>query len=272
MIIEKVSALKAFYYLMSVDGVTEFEEDRFEEIGKQLIGPDFDERKREIIEECQEQMNAASIGDEEYDLIQEGLDKALEVTVGKVSEGIVPRLLVWDMLSLANCDDDYSENENRLISHVVRKLQIEKSVFLEMKQLISTALSVQKEQQVLEQSNRLYSDIRPLVEEIEKRNQIIIEAAKALIADDIIMDEPVKKENSFIETGKKLGDSMASGAKILGDSVLNGGKKLGESVTPVAKNIGVVAAKGANNVAEEASKLLGKLKATTQKKTSGGDK
>lgn len=274
-VISKKGALKTFYYLMSVDGVTSFEEDRFQELGDEFLGEEFTTIKDEIISSCNAQIDAISAEDERYDVMQENIDQAIAETVAEVKDGVVPRLLIWDMLTLAHCDDDYSENENRLVSHVARVLQIDKSVFVEMKQLISVADSVRKEQKQLELSNRSYAEIRPLVEEVEQRKLTIVDAAKALIEDDILFDdqEPVveKKENVFLNAGKKFGNS-----------VVEGSKKLGESVTPVAKNLGEKTAKGLKNtsvfvgekaaegeagIKDGAGKLFSKMKGVTKKTT-----
>lgn len=259
-IISKQGALKAFYYLMSVDGVTSFEEDRFQEIGEELLGSEFETCKDELVSFCEGHLDSISVDDERYDVIQEGIDLVLNDTVTDVNDGVVPRLLVWNMLSLAHCDDDYSENENRLIAHVARVLSIDKSVFVEMKQLISTADSVRKEQEQLELSDRPYSEIRPLVDEVEKRKNTIVEAAKALIEDDLLFAElpstqsVEKKENVILNVGKKFGESMAAG-----------GKKVGESVAPVAKDLGAKAVTGAAGIKDGAGKLFSKMKDATKK-------
>jgi len=162
------------------------------------------------------------------------------------------------MLTLAHSDDDYSESENRLIGHVSRILQIEKSVFLEMKQLISTANSVQKEQELLEASERTYSEIRPRVQEIEKRMHIIVEAAKVLIEDDIVLDDPAseeQKEHVLLSAGKRLGDSVISSSK-----------KLGDTVTPVAKDLGGKAVQSAAGIKEGAGMLFSRIKDAAKKK------
>ena len=274
MVIEKSSALKAFYYLLYLDGMSISVERKFDEIGQELIGNEYLTVKHQIIEDCRKQIALTTIYEDPYDLIVEGLDIALSNKVKKVADGIVPRLIVWDMLCLANSDEKYSESENRLIAHVARILNVEKSVFLEMKQLISTAISTQKEREMLEMSNRPYNEIRPLVEEIEKRNSVVLDSARALIADEIILDEPDDEENesALVSTGKKIGETVVSGSKKIGTTVVTGSKKLGETVAPVAQDLGKKAVKGASNLAEGAGKFFGKLKDKANNKKNGGVK
>lgn len=258
-VISKQGALKALYFLMALDGVSEFEQERFEEIGSELLGDEFNNIKEALMSECHDVIEGITVDDERYDVIQEGIDGALNDTVASIEEGVVPRLLLWDMLSLAYSDLDYAEEENRLISHIVRILQIDKSVFAEMKHLIAVADSIQKEKAELENSSRMYSEIRPLIDEVEKRQRTIVEAAKALISDDIVLDVPEedkdKSENIVIATGKKVGGY-----------VVDGSKKLGESVTPIIKNMGEFASSSASGVADGAGKLFNKMKNLTKKK------
>lgn len=251
-VIAKEGALKAFYYLMSVDGVTTFEQERFQEIGIELLGKNFSEEKETIIAECEKTIDAVEADDERSDVIQEGIDQALSEVAKVIEDGVIPRLLVWNMLTLAHSDSDYSENENRLINHVARILQIDKSVLAEMKQLISAAHSVQEEKETLEKSARPYAEVRPLIDELEKRLQTIIEAAKYLIADDMVIDateEEKKKENVVLAAGKRIGDSVVAGSK-----------KVGESVAPAAKKLGAKAMTRAVGIKEGAGELFSKVK------------
>lgn len=272
-IISKIGALKAFYYLMSVDGVTSFEKERFHEIGLEILPDDFESIQEDIISECNYQIESVSKDYERYDIIQEGIDAALSDTVTDVESGVVPRLLVWNMLSLAHSDDDYSDNENRLIAHVTRILQIEKSVFVEMKQLISTISSVQKELELLTSSDRPYSEIKPLVDECENRRSTIMEAAKALIEDDILFDIPQseptkKKEVSLLNAGKKISESVYTGSKMLGEKISPITKDLGSKTAKGFKDastlIGKKAGKGGADIKEGAGRLFSKMKETTK--------
>lgn len=282
-IISKQGTLKAFYYLMALDGINSFEEEKYCELGTELLGNEFDALREEIVLSCKEYLDSVSEDDDMYDVIQEGIDQAISSETTELTDGVTSRLLVWNMLGLAYCDDDFSNDENRMISHVVRVLQVDKSVYTEMKQLIITAASVRREQEQLETSNRPYSEIRPLVDEIEKRKENVVSAAKALIEDEILFYEPQvenKKENKVLETSKKIGDSVVEGSKKFGETVVSGSKKIGETVAPVAKDIGEKTAKGlkdtsvfvgekavkgASEIKQGANKLFSKVKDSLDK-------
>lgn len=269
-VISKEGALKVFYFLMLVDGVTTFEKDCLREIGTELLGNTFSTVVGKIIYECESDISSAEANNERYDLIQEGIDRALNETAPSVAEGLVPRLLVWNMLTLAYSDSDYSENENRLISHVVRILQIDKSVFAEMKQLINVAHSIQEEKETLENSPRPYSEVRLIIEEIEKRKQIIIKAAMALISDELIEDTEEQKSENVIQTmGKKIDESVEIGRIKVSEKVAplakNAKEKATEGIKETSSFVSKTAEKGVGTLKTGAGKFISKIKDATKK-------
>lgn len=225
-VISKSGALKAFYYLMAIDGDVTAELEKFDEIGNEFMKDGFVQVRQSIIDECQAQIDSAVIDDELYDIIQEGLDRALNETVDRLEDGVAPRLLVWDMLSIAYTDNDYAEPEKRLIAHVARVMEIEKDVLMEMEHLMRTAEAVVSELDTLNNSNRPYSEIRPVVDEIEKRKQTIAKSAEELIADDYVLDKPDRA-------------SKATDQSILSDA----GRRITETLNPVADQMGEFAKK-----------------------------
>lgn len=268
-IIDKKSALKVFYYLMSIDGqVTENELVRFEEIGKEF-DETFFSYKDELVKGCEEYISTADNVDR-YDIIQEGLDESLRAEAVSLEDGVPPRLLVWDMLTLSYSDGGYSGDEKRLINHVGRILKVEASVMLEMNQLIATAMSIEDELVVLNQSNKPYSEIRPVVDEMEKRKKVILDSAKDLLEDEVIFYTPEKQEktNKLSELGNKINEKVAPKAAELGnkfnEKVVPKASELGEksqkALGVAAKGIGKAASKGAEGFKAGASKLFAKKK------------
>ena len=238
-VISKKGALKGFYYLMAIDGDVTAELDKFDEIGKEFMKEDFDQNRQTIIDECQVQISSSSADDEIYDVILEGMDKALTETAPSVEEGVCPRLLIWDMLSIAYTDNDYAATEKRLIAHVARVLGVEKDALMEMEHLIKTADAVVKELDTLNSSNRPYSEIRPIVDEIEKRKLTITKAVEELIADDYITENPEVEQKTEDKDGK----------------LSQAGKKISESLNPVKEHVGDFAKKSLSG----AKDLVGKM-------------
>lgn len=239
----RTAAIKAFYYLMAVDGeVSGSELEQFGQIGQEILGEEFTNLKDELIDECNQMIHKTiDDSDEAYDLIAEGVDQALADRIGDPSEGVSPRLLVWNLLVMALSNDEYSKTERRLIKHIVRCYGIEKSVFLEMEQMIQTMNAVSQELQWLESSDKPYNEIRPLVSEMESRQALIRESARALIEDEII---PLEEEN---ENHLKL--------------YLNEKKaQVAEKVNPLAEEVGAKANEIATGVKDQAKNLFGNAK------------
>ena len=222
-----------------------------------------------MIKECESHIETAN-DIERYDIIQEGLDEALKEDALSLETGVPPRLLVWDMLTLSYSDGGYSGDEKRLINHVGRVLKVEASIMLEMNQLIGTAIAIEDELMVLSQSNKPYAEIRPIVDEMEKRKKVILDSAKDLLEDEVIFYIPEKKDkvNKLSELGSKINEKVAPKATELGnkfnEKVVPKASELGEksqkAIGAAAKGIGKAASKGAEGFKSGASKLFAKRK------------
>ena len=265
--IEKVSAMKSFYYLMAIDGdILENELDKFNEIGVEIIGDTFIDLRDQIIEECKKQIDSAVLDDDLYDVIQEGLDETLSVNAEKENAGIWPRHLLWNMLTIAYSDGGCSKDENRFISHMARILQVEKSVFLEMKQMMITAIAIQNEIEQLHISEKPYAEVRPLVDEMENRKQTIVEAVKELIEDDVVfvsLEKEEKKKFDLLETSKKISDSVSPVVKELGEKTQKTYKEASGFMMDKT-------AQGVSGLKEGTGKIFSKIKATTKKQSDKG--
>ncbi len=241
-----------FYYLIAVDKTVSDEEiDTFESIAKE-IDPDFYNMYKESIDkEYRSQIEELIDEEDFYDVILEGVDKALlqELYEG---EGYVPsRLLLWNLLVVAFCDGSYSNEERRLIKHIVRLLKIEKDIFLEMEQLMKANVAVSKELEAIEKSDKPYNEIRPMVEELEKRREAIVIAAKALIEDEMYV--PVNKleipKNKVLEETKGAVEKATSNVAQMVSPITN-------TVTPIASNINDQTKKLLGNIMTKKNKFL----------------
>ena len=78
----------------------------------------------------------------------------------------------------------------------------------------------------MERSEKPYAEIRPIVEELEERRQVILNSAKALIEDEIYT--PVTKvefeKNNMLENAKTTASKVS-------ENVVN-------TVAPIASNLG----------------------------------
>ena len=180
-IISTRSALKIIYYLMAADGeVFHSEEEKFDSIGREL-DPDFEKNKEQIVKECQAQLDKVMEPDDYYDVLQDGVEDALILSRQTADTFITPKLLVWDLLTVAYSDESYDEAERKLIKYIVRKTNIDKAVFMEMESSILTLMDIEKELSWIKTTNKPYLVIEAMVNELADRKNVIFESVKDLI-------------------------------------------------------------------------------------------
>ena len=176
------SALKIIYYLMAVDGeIFHSEEEKFDSIGKEL-DPDYAQNKDQIVKECQAQLDKVIEAEDFYDVLQDGVEDALLMSRQTADSFITPKLLVWDLLTVAYSDESYDESERKLIKYIVRKTNIDKAVFLEMESSLLTLMDIEKELAWIKTTNRPYLVIEAMVNELADRKNVIFESVKDLIS------------------------------------------------------------------------------------------
>ena len=231
---------------MSVDGqISPDELTCFDEIGNMLDKDSFPSYREEVIQECEAQLKNIIDEEDHYEVALEGVDLALGHRAETLEDGIPTRLLIWDMLVIAFSNLDYSQWERRLIKHVVRTQEADKSVFLEMEQLMQTDLAIDRERRWIEQSDRSYAEVRPIVEELDKRRQNVTACVQTLIDDELFT--PVEKitcsPNKKMEKAKAAiegavapvaGEISEKTSKFFGDAK----SKLEEATAPLADNVG----------------------------------
>lgn len=175
------NAIKIFYYLMAADGeIFHSEEEKFDFIGQEL-DPNFAEHKEQIVNECQAQLDKVIDPEDYYDTLQDGIEDALIHMKVTDDSFITPKLLVWDMLTVAYSDEKYNEVERKLLKYVVRKVNIDKAVFLEMESSILTLMDIEKELEWIKTTNKPYLTIEAMMNKLNDRKSVIFESVKDLI-------------------------------------------------------------------------------------------
>ena len=176
------NAIKVIYYLMAADGeIFHSEEDKFDAIGIEL-NPNFMEIKGQIVKECKTQMENVIDPEDYYDVLQDGIEMALSSSVQTEDTFITPKLLIWNLLTIAYSDESYDESERRLLKYIVRKLSIDKAIFLEMESSILTLMDLERELNWIKTTDRPYLTIENMVNELADRKNVIFESVKDLIA------------------------------------------------------------------------------------------
>lgn len=260
-VIETRSALKIFYYLLAIDGtIDEVELGHFRTIGMGMDPINFMDYSQELESECMRTFINQS--DEYYDLISEAVDEALAHEADGDDQGITPRLLIWDLFAAAFSNQEYDESEKRLINHIARKIDVDKSIVLEMEQMMDTLTLIQSEIDRVTQTSRPYSEIRPIIDELEKRQKVITESAEYLIADEIDADHPYEyKPDFFDKTKSKIDEKVKPVTDKVGQTVKPVTDKVGSVVTPVAKKVGDGAVKTAQSAKKKTGAFFGKIAA-----------
>lgn len=198
MYIKKRDAVKLYYYLIAADGeVKQSELEKFEEIGKET-DTSFVDYKDEVIEECNRQIKKVIDEDEYFEVIKEGIDEVLGKDSSLMSRlmfgGIGAPLVLWNLLSIAVSDKEYAPEEQKLIRYMVRKMKIDKDIYLEMENAIKTILNIDRTITLLSSQDKgfvikgnhleIYSSaIGETVKEYTQRRDVIFNSIKELVAD-----------------------------------------------------------------------------------------
>ena len=176
------NAMKIIYYLMAVDGqIFHSEEEKFDSIGAEL-DPNYKDNKDTIIKECQARLDKVVDPEDYYNSLQDGVEEALVSSKQTADTFITPKLLIWDLLTIAYSDESYDEAEKSLLRFIVEKTNIDKAVFLEMESSILTLMDIEKELNWIKTTNRPYLTIEAMVNELADRKSVIFESVKDLIS------------------------------------------------------------------------------------------
>lgn len=176
------TAIKIIYFLMAADGeIYHNEEEKFDVIGREL-DPDFPNSKEQIVKECQAALDKVIDPEDYYDALQDGAEEALLSSQKAEGASISPKHLVWNLLSVAYSDEKYNDAERRFLKYIVRKLNIDKAIFLEMESSMLTLMDIERELSWIKTTNRPYLTIEAMVNELADRKNVISESILDLIA------------------------------------------------------------------------------------------
>ncbi len=176
------NALKICYYMMAADGlVQDSERAKFDELGV-MLDEQFPKYKEQLVWECK-QKGLFSPDREIVFLIMDYVEKELEEgIVDSIFEDTIPgRLLIWNMLTIALCDKDYTDAEKRVIHDAVRLLEIDEADFREMEHTLIAANAVAREESFLKEAEQGNPDIQLQLKNLKERGRIISANAREQI-------------------------------------------------------------------------------------------
>lgn len=175
------SALKILYYLMSVDGsVSQEENDKFDVLGNDFVN-NFADLKEILVKECKVCLVNTIDAEDYYDVVQEAVEDLLLTPIKSEDVCVSSKFVLWNLLAFAYSDEDYDEAERRLIKYFVRKLNIDKAIFLELESSLVTLMDLEKELAWIKTTNKPYLTIEAMVKELENRKRVIFESIKDII-------------------------------------------------------------------------------------------
>lgn len=241
-------ALSVLYYLILVDGQShDHELQLFEQLGEQFDAAEFNVCRETIITDCEKQTAGASDDFEYYELVVEGVDKALAgKPVGK-GPHIPLSMVIWDMLAVAHADRLCSAEEERLIKHVVRVHNMDQRLYQQFVYMMNACVAVSAQLEAVENSSMNYSAAKPIVDELEHRRDVIITGALNVINDSLMPEIPMAQQVQE--------DIVDQGMRGVGNFMNDAGQAIGDAAGKVGNAIGDVAGKAGQAIADAAGQV-----------------
>lgn len=171
--------ISLLWCLASVDGeITEIERQKLEELAL-TVDENYPTYGNELEQECARRLEE---GAREF-----GHQNAAKIEAQRVIESLElspqdARLICWDLLALAGADE-LDNRELDFVSFASEKAGVGRDTFEELRNYSDAILETEACLVRLKASNRSYSEVEPLVEELSERIRTIIVAAQALITD-----------------------------------------------------------------------------------------
>lgn len=167
------------WYLIHVDGVLSSEERETLARIAGDIDDNYSSYASELEEECASTYQTSAV--------EFGPQVAAKIEAQKIIESmeITPmdaKLMCWNLLALAS-SDSIDESELDFIRFVSEKAGVSQSVFEELRNYNDAIAEIGEAIAQLKASDRSYAEVEPLVSEFEKREQIVLKAAQALVSD-----------------------------------------------------------------------------------------
>lgn len=239
-LIKSEAVFRILYCLLAVDGhIDEVEIKTLHKLARQIDPSILPPEVSQIMAECR-----YSISDESaYNEIENYVYKELQNQA--ISNGLGIKGLLWNMLAVAYCDDDYSENERRLIHEIARVEGVEETTLKEMEEMVKTLGIIQSEKEELNQSSKTPEEKNAILDELDEREKIIANSIVYLVNDDNMTEFTKKytyKKDVFDVAGDKIGEAsrpaveaMKTASQPYVNEAMKTAKWLGNSVTDMFK-------------------------------------
>lgn len=215
-LIKSEAVFRILFCLSAIDGHTDDVEIKtLHKLARKIDPSILPPEVSQIISECQN-----SVSDQNtYEEIEAYVAKELQNLA--ISNGLGIKGLIWNMLALAYCDDDYSENERKLIHEIARVEGIEETSVKEMEEVIETLSIIQKDKEALRSSDKSPEQIEMIMCELEERENVLANCIKCIVADDSLTEFSSRytyKKDVFDVAGEKIGEASRPAVKAMKDA------------------------------------------------------
>lgn len=175
-------AIQLMCMVMAADGdISEKELSQIQEIGEKL-DDSFSEHQGQTVEACTalvKKLDAENYQEELHDAVRDVIQSALNAPGATVPV----KLLLWDLLVVAESDSTYQEEEARLIRYIARHLEIDKSIVPEMEHSLRAVTAIENEMDWLKATNRPFGTVEPVLKDLAARKDTILQGVHDLISD-----------------------------------------------------------------------------------------
>lgn len=244
--LDKKGLIKSIYCMMAVNGeITEEELAKFDELGMEISADLYKEGKETFIKDCNDYLSEYLDYEFFGDVVMECVDRIIEES--EESGRLSSRFVIWNLFAIAYSDGSIDDKEKRLIGHISRVIGMKRSVFTELEMLMKASIELMNTSKWLQNSNKPYNEIKPLVDEIEEREKIIKKAVTALINDEVYefrVYGKVKEPKEKSEVAKKIEETTAKISDTTGNVVANVKHGFNQNVVPVASEVGGIISSG----------------------------
>lgn len=172
--------ISLLWCLAHVDGVISSEEkEKITELARSL-DENYNVYSAELEQECSKHL---AIQTAEF-----GAQTGVKIEAQRIIESMKlserdAKLLCWNLLAVA-ASDGLDEKELDFVRYASERAGVDATVFEELRNYSCAIVEIDKERQQLRASDRPFGVIEPLMNELADREQIIIQAAQALITDN----------------------------------------------------------------------------------------
>lgn len=250
--LDRKGLVQIIYGIMMTDGqISESEAKQFDEIGLEIDPDGFLEYKDNLVSDCNERLSKYIDDQDYYDILQEYIDSMIIDL--EPEHLVVPRYVIWNLFAVAYNEETLDMEEQRLIRHVARSLDMSKADYLELEQYMKSIVEMRLELKSLESSNKPYVEIRPRIELNKQRQKTIMDSVATLISDELY-EYSQKSKNVGGDNKSSIGEKISIATNKVSDTAgkvaTNVKSKYASKIAPKAAVLGAEAKQGLMSAAK----------------------